>query len=660
MSDELHAEAGSSLGEKPYVWHGSDRLRTWTAQDRLGIYTHVRLRKKTASRPHGNDVYGNNTTKRADEYTSTGQHQQPKHYAKQYDPSEGTGFRLGAAGAWTWTNGAALSHAGCLAALCPPLTTASLAEAHSHRFLGLKVPCLWTDCRHSRLVWSLGPRRRLKRRSVDEQSPAMADEAWVAAWVSGDVPGRCRITKLPLEVLIRITKWLATTDLCALRLTCRAIEDLLYVTFTDEFFTKKQFMITYDSLQALIDISKSRLGAHLRFLHIGLDRFPEGFEGLYRPLPDDEKERKFKQRYSNCIALWNMGYHHEMLTDAFRNLRGLEDVVLRDSNSSKRSRDGPNTEWTSYGSTTIFKETGVRLSQSMDGSCSQVFALVLRALGVARANPKGIEVMVRNGNHLRDFCFDIPCFAEPSVLPVLQKLEKLHLSIDLSWRTSPRGRSADAGPTSQSAPDARLRKFLASIPNLKNLRINEHHDDNSALTDFFVWLAAAPPSGDAPPEANGHGEASMAPVAMPRLEELSLGIMNLDCATLLGAIRKFAPSLRGLELWKVTLQRNLPTGSDPNEPPRNIFWTDFLNQLRQIPDLNLRHFKAGMLSQEYTRLSRVYHVSFKGRGATVDYTGAHWRDFVEEVIPKLEIKWPRTVTPEHGDSDDQVESDDNA
>lgn len=494
----------------------------------------------------------------------------------------------------------------------------------------------------------------------------MADSAWVTAWATGDVPGSCRITKLPLEVLIRIAKGLSTTDLCAFRLTCRAIEELLYVTFTNEFFTKKQFMITDDSLQALVDISKSRLGTHLRFLHIGLDRFPEG---LHRPLPDDEKERKFKQRYANHFTLWNTGCHRELLTEAFRNLPGLEDVVLRDFNSSRRNRDGPHAEWTSYGSTTIFKETGIRLSQGTNGvwnsgfplqGCSQVFALVLHALGVAGANPKGLEVMVRNGNHLRDFAFNVPSFIEPSVLPILQKLEKVHLSIDLSWRSSSRGwsGSAEAAPTIQPAPDTHLRRFLANLPNLKNLRINEHHDYNPALTTFFEWLAAAPPSGDASQETNGHGEASTAPVAMPHLEELSLGIMNLDSATLLGVLRKFAPSLKGLELWKVTLQRDLPMGSDPNDPPKSIFWTDFLNQLRQIPDLNLRHFKAGMLNQTYTHRPKPYYVSFKDRGSTVDYTGAHWRDFVEEVTTKLDIKWPRTVTPEYGDSDDEVESDD--
>ncbi|POR30999.1 Uncharacterized protein TPAR_08741 [Tolypocladium paradoxum] len=494
----------------------------------------------------------------------------------------------------------------------------------------------------------------------------MADAAWVTQWATGDVPGSCRITKLPLEVLIRIARGLATTDLCAFRLTCRAIEELLYVTFTNEFFTKKQFMITDDSLQALVDISKSRLGAHLRFLHFGLDRFPEE---LPRPLPDGEKGRKFMQRFRNHINMWSTGWHRVMLIEAFRNLPSLEDVVLRDYNSSKRSRDGPHAEWTSYGSTTIFKETGIRLSQGTSGvwnsgfpvqgcsqdfafqGCSQVFALVLHALGVAGASPKGLEVVVRNANYLRDFGFTVPRYAEPSILPVLQKLEKLHLTIDLSW-TSPR-----VGPLSQAAPDTDLRKFLANIPNLKNLRINEHHDYNPALTDFFQWLAA-PPSGDASQEANGHGEASTDPVAMPHLEELSLGIMNLDCATLLGVIRKFAPTLQRLSLWRMTLQRDLPPGSDPNDPPKNIFWADFLTQLRHIPDLNLRHFKAGMLNQTYTHRSKPYYVSFKDGAATVVYTGAHWRDFVEEVTPQLQVKWPRNVTPEYDNSDDEVESDD--
>lgn len=77
---------------------------------------------------------------------------------------------------------------------------------------------------------------------------------------------------LPLELLLKITDFLPTPDLGAFRLSCRAVQTLLDTSFIKEFFTQKQFMITVFSLTALVEISESRLGPHLRFLHLGLDR----------------------------------------------------------------------------------------------------------------------------------------------------------------------------------------------------------------------------------------------------------------------------------------------------------------------------------------------------------------------------------------------------
>ncbi|KAJ6438183.1 integral membrane family protein [Purpureocillium lavendulum] len=488
----------------------------------------------------------------------------------------------------------------------------------------------------------------------------MADPSWVAAWSAGDSATSCRIKKLPLEVLIRIASELATTDLCSFRLTCRTIERLLYVTFTDEFFTRKQFMIAAISLQALIDISKSRLGPHLRHLLIGLDRFPDNFQ---RPLPDDDKERKFRQRYADHFTFWNTGCHRDMLVEAFRNLPNLETVVIRDFNSRRRSRDGARAEWSSYGAPTIFDETGIRLNQAMLATSwtsntnfqfsSQVFALVIQALGAANVpNVKGIEVMAKNGNQLRDFAFNVPSFNEATILPVLQRLERLHLSINLGWR-------AQSSPWTQvaaAAPDTMLRGFLCHCTNLKNLRINECHDSPTAMTDLLTWLA-----GDPNPVSNGSksgdGRATgPAPPAMDKLEDLSLGWMSVPVAPLIKMLRKFAPTLRGLELWKMTLVMPFPPGSDPSDPPRVMFWTDFMNQLRQTPGLNLRHIKLGALKQAYLHRPE-HHVSFKNRGIEAQYTGQHWKDFVDEVTPLLDVKWPRKLTPESEHSDDDDDDD---
>ncbi|OAQ65004.2 F-box domain-containing protein [Pochonia chlamydosporia 170] len=461
----------------------------------------------------------------------------------------------------------------------------------------------------------------------------------------------CPMRKIPLEVLLRITHHLSTPDLGSLRLTSRSLEQSLYTTFVNEFFTRKQFMITEDSLQALIDISKSRLAQHLRYVHFGLDRFPEGIQ---RPLSDDEKERKFRERYANNFTLWNTGHHRDMMAEAFRNLPQLEDVIIRDFNSRRRSRDGPTAEWHSYGFMTAFNETGVPLNQGMTGIwnsgfpyqyCSQVFSAVLYALAAAEANIKGIEIMSRNANHLRDFAFNIPKFMEPKVVPILQGLEKLHLCIDLAWRSPPVGLPMNPGQNRPS-PDLFIRNFLLHTTNLKNLRINEHRSNSAGLANLIDWMV----------DSDGGGPT----VSMPNLEELSLGTMNIDAPRLLKLIKKFAPSLKSVELWKVTMIRHLPPNA-PTPTPRESFWADFMKKLTDIPGLELRHFKAGMLQQHWIEKPVPAHVTFKGSGPTRQYTGPDWKHFIAETRPLVEVHWPYEVVTdsEHAsDDEDDVEEGD--
>ncbi|KAM5344801.1 hypothetical protein ACJ41O_010663 [Fusarium nematophilum] len=472
----------------------------------------------------------------------------------------------------------------------------------------------------------------------------------------------CPIQKIPLEVLLRITYFLTTPELGSLRLTCRPIEQALYTTFTNEFFTRKQFMVSEDSLQALIDISKSRLSPHLRFVHIGLDRFSHAQGGQH-----NMNKTRLLERHAGQFTIFATGHHRDMLAEAFRGLENLEDVIIRDFNSQKRTRDGFYRQWTSYGSTTAYLETGTRAGQGQGGPWTSdthvhyggvVFSAVLYALGLAEARPKGIVYMSRHGNHLRDFAFNIPPYLERLVVPVLEGLEKLHIDIDLIGENS--GSFYSPPSPFPSAADLHLRRFLIRPKNLKHLRINGTHSSAAGPGILLSWLSQPGdpviPSSSSPPR---QGAASnippwVPPPIFPHLEELNFGIMNVEAPHILGACRKFAPSLKRLELWKVTLLRHLPSDRAAGPLPKISFWTKFLEQLRDIPGLDLRHIKVGFPQQQWIdRPSRSW-VNFGGP-TVMQYTGPDWKHFVGEMVPKVKVNFPPDEESRSGESDESDE-----
>ncbi|KAL6360736.1 hypothetical protein LRP88_06443 [Fusarium phalaenopsidis] len=459
------------------------------------------------------------------------------------------------------------------------------------------------------------------------------------------------IQKIPLEVLLRITHFLTTPELGKVRLLCRSMEQALYTSFTNEFFTRKQFMISEESLQALIDISKSRLSRHLRKVHIGLDRFPQ----VPHIRGNDPQSLRLAEHYTGQFTLLSNGYHREMLAEAFRNLKHLEDVVFRDFNSTRRTRDGPYRQWTSYGSTTAFNETGTRPNQTTWGPeitvayGSTVFSSVLFALGQAGARPKGIEYMSRSRNHLRDLAFNLPSYMEASVFPVLSNLEKLHLDVYLT------GDDGFSAYPSAAFSDANLRRFLLQVTNVKHLRINETQGSDTGPGALLGWLgqtsnpstsgASVNPATSAP--SVPAGVPPTPPPSFPLLEELNLGMMSVSPSRVLEALAKFAPTLQRLEMHKVILTRRLPKDST-GPPPKVSFWTKFLERLKDVPNLDLHHIKISCPQQQWLSRPAKSPVNFQADNKNaMEYTGPDWKHFVGEMIPKVVVHY----TPDEGDPD---------
>ncbi|RFU79604.1 hypothetical protein TARUN_2652 [Trichoderma arundinaceum] len=526
-----------------------------------------------------------------------------------------------------------------------------------------------------------------------------------ATTMSGDFSPQApsRFLQVPPEILDRITWHLTTPELCNLRLTCRAAELALHFRFTAEFFTRKQFMVSELSLGTLIDISKSRLAGHLRHVHLGLDQL-DATANAWSNL-SAETQRLYEQRLTEQSTLWTLGLVPKYLSEAFSRLPNLESVVVRDFNSNRRSRDGPHAHWRSYGSQTLFKETGVHptpvqlqhwANPSQVDNASRLFKAIVHALGMANAKPKTIEVMERQDNLLHDSSFYIHPQFQASVLPVLQGLQRLHLCVDISWPPLSIARNA-----AQPCYKQHLTKFLHHCEALEELRINGRRNSpisgtRPGLHQLFTWLAATestpapePPvvtASSSDNEAASNSTLDSPPVRLAHLANISLGMMTLTVNEIVQLVAKFADTLQYLELWRIQLIPDPGSNNDVLVAKRAILFTQLLKKLLDIPNLNLRHIKLGMLQQILDpnhRDLRMQEIDFKinlDKASTssptgsdtevtakdeptknfLEYTGSDWRHFVaHEMIPRLRgVPFPGELQGNDEDMDEDEDEDD--
>ncbi|KAK1671052.1 F-box domain-containing protein [Colletotrichum godetiae] len=475
--------------------------------------------------------------------------------------------------------------------------------------------------------------------------------------------------RVPLEVLIRISDQLATPDLGSLRLTCRSIEQSMFNTFMGEFFTQRQFMLTEFSLQTLIDISKSRLSDCLHYVIIGLNTFTRHY---FSP-GEEAKETRYREAQSDHYTLVNSGQDVSMLTEAFRNLRNLKTVGIRDYHSSGRNfRDGFSVDWTSYGATTLQRETGVNLLRipvdEMVTYTNKVFVTLFTALGNAGARPSAFELLRHQQGVPSDDAFNLfTKYLKPKVVPVLEGLETFICVLNVA--TGPFRVTSLTGSTGSSERrryDYLLRLFLGYMPNLKHLRTNFAHPGHNtdAVDEFIDWLGTPALNPPSEPDDN-QLPTPPAPVAFSHLEEINLGFVEVEPRRLLQVVQKFAPTLRNLELWKVTLRSRTGAISGDYDTRSNIsivnMWARFLQSLRDVPNLDLNHIMVGCPAQRMSMTSaRVWvqvtdGVPDKSVGRR-EYTGIDWRHFVGELAKQVMVDIP----PEYersSDSDDEDEED---
>lgn len=461
---------------------------------------------------------------------------------------------------------------------------------------------------------------------------------------------------IPLELLVAVSEYLPTEDLGSLRLACKQTEKSLYEWFTKEFFSKKQFMLTYKSLQALIDISKHvSLSKKLSHIIIATNVYSE----IPLRFKDDDAATRYIQGYEDQKTLLGTGIDREMLTEAFERLENLTTIGIRDFNAANRVRDGKS--WSSWGATTVHRETGIELRFADRDSFAQdvgtrftsrVFSSVLYALGKANRRPPEFEVLLRQRG-LPDTAFFLPEYIRPIVEPILQNTSTLLLNVDLKPRylhTHSNGTSAD--------PNAgrSLRRFLHFTPNLVHLRLNFEKHLVANNEDFLQWLGT-------PDHVASSSKATFldpAPVSLPLLKNLELGQLSARADILFNFISKFAPTLEDLSLWRM----NIPAVVAPPHGHKPNFWRDLFSKLSKTPRLALTHLKVGMLQQDHM------YVTFKSEDADNDldipvpaekvkeHTGADMGKFWEDLQKEVTVAWPEAVPVDLDASEDDDEDDD--
>lgn len=150
--------------------------------------------------------------------------------------------------------------------------------------------------------------------------------------MASTTPPNGALTQLSPEMLVRVASFLTTAEVGPLRQTCRLIETKLFVDFARESFSKRQFMIEHESLEALVGISRHPgLASRLIAVIIGTQVLDETRELTHKCIRDG---------YVSRNILLQTGRAWRILVEVFSNLPNLKKIGLRDYNGAGRIRDG--------------------------------------------------------------------------------------------------------------------------------------------------------------------------------------------------------------------------------------------------------------------------------------------------------------------------------
>ncbi|KAI0402064.1 hypothetical protein F4802DRAFT_577711 [Xylaria palmicola] len=483
---------------------------------------------------------------------------------------------------------------------------------------------------------------------------------------------------VPLEVLLLITSYLSTPEYGCLRLTCNMLEARLFGDFAREFFSKRQFALVEFSIQALVDIAKSRLGPSLTHLIIHLEHPMVSAMGGVVSRMSVEQAVQYNHYQAECIKheeFISTGLDVEMLSDAIRHLPNLETVGMRDFYSNSRNHD--NTAWNSYGCPTfcesIRRAFGPHDSSSIMSTrdhdteyTSHVFLTILRAIGNAAVSGYGtkltrIEVLLHIC-HFRDLSFKIPNRYTPEVSLALSKIT--HLLLDGLSEEYPHFLVSDDDDKGRSVIAAGyfLSRFLAKTPALTHLRLNFRLYRPASVERFLLWLASARvDSVDTIANSVDPFELTTTPGSLPahfppgpefpNLSNLDIGMATVPEHVLLALLTKYKSTLQGVSLHKIKLFYG--------EYTKINLWARLCNRMTEV-DLELKKLSLSYLRQISAGI-RLGHVTFKGSGNRdmKTWRGTAFSQGMKDLTDEMESHWQDSGNDDDDDDDDDDEDDDN-
>ncbi|CAK7271379.1 hypothetical protein SEPCBS119000_004573 [Sporothrix epigloea] len=484
-------------------------------------------------------------------------------------------------------------------------------------------------------------------------------------------PGSDYLSRLPVELLLRITRQLNTNELCAVRLCSRTLEHALRYFFLYEYFRRRQFMLTELSLQTLLAFAQHPdISQTLCHVMIGVEDFCRG----YRDYPDDKKlATTLTMLAANQKALMANGRAIRLLSAAFSLLPNLETVELRDEYPYMELRNGSYVAWSSYGLRHMRQQLGAKAQYLLTTSCSPdfpslSFSHVVAALAQTKARPPNLEMVCAINYQAFDLSpaprlyvqggsgeagVDVYAYA------VLAGLRRLHLTLQCGYHPLESEEGEIGNPSFQSR-DARafaeylpVRAWLAHCPNVEWLRLNLLEEACSYNGDFLKQLGTPLPANYSLPPAS----TALSDITMPfasHLRRFDLGSASCRVNVLLKLLDRL-PALEHLSLWLFSLVYD-------DRHPFTI-WKDFLASLAKSPlgaqlkQLSLRRVGTVTHTDYFPQVLKTHGAMFNGQDS-VEYIAkdeksmAHW---LQNMVVRLK---PQAAWSGAYDSDlDSVDSD---